>query len=287
MPLVRGTHRFDSQFTQIPNAWLRDPRLSYKARGILAELLTHAPGFSVSIDRLGRSGRDGRDAIASGVSELEKHGYLKREQVRNSDGTLSHTVWTTQDPDFAAIAGVSPTTDYPSTGYPSTGNPERKNTEVKNTEASSDVKTNVRSTGVLADAFNRFWTAFPRKADKLAARKAFEKAYSQAGEAVIEGAAALAADPNLPPKQFIPYPATWLNAGGWENEPYPERQKSKEELEAEAKAAAVADREKRIAQHEAHKREMAAAAAKAAPPPDCEHGIPIWRCLPCARKLEP
>ena len=41
MPLIRGHHTFDDQFVQIPNAWMRDNRLSLKARGLLAQIKTH------------------------------------------------------------------------------------------------------------------------------------------------------------------------------------------------------------------------------------------------------
>ena len=35
MPVIRGHHSFDNHFTQIPNHWLRDSRLSFKARGLM------------------------------------------------------------------------------------------------------------------------------------------------------------------------------------------------------------------------------------------------------------
>ena len=57
---------------------------------------------------------------------------------------------------------------------------------------------------------------------KEAAKKAFIKASTRANpEEIVSAAEALAKDPNLPPKQFIPHPATWLNRDGWEDEPYP------------------------------------------------------------------
>jgi len=42
-------------------------------------------------------------------------------------------------------------------------------------------------------------------------------------EDVMEGVRRMAADPNLPDKQFIPHPATWLNRSGWEDEAYPSK----------------------------------------------------------------
>ena len=33
--------KFERDFTQLPNAWLRDRRLSRGARGLLGEIMTH------------------------------------------------------------------------------------------------------------------------------------------------------------------------------------------------------------------------------------------------------
>ena len=121
MPLVRGKHNFDGQFTQIPNKWARDSRLTLKARGLLTLLMSHAPGWSVSINSLILENLEGRDSLKAAVAELEEFGYLKREQARAS-GKFSEAVWTTQSP----IAGK------PLTEKPLTDNPHPKNTITKN-----------------------------------------------------------------------------------------------------------------------------------------------------------
>jgi hypothetical protein len=195
--------------------------MSYKARGLLAELLSHAVGFQVSIDRIARSGRDGRDAIASAIKELESFGYLTRSQDRNPDGTLSHTVWTTCDPETAPQQGSRPQPDYPATAKPATANQLYKNTEVKNTEYKNMP---------TASLFEDFWAIYPRKVGKGSAQKAFAKATETTADyLIVQGATDLANDPNLPLIQFIPYPATWLNREGWNDEPYPARERTKEE----------------------------------------------------------
>lgn len=77
-------------------------------------------------------------------------------------------------------------------------------------------------------AFDAFWDAYPRHVRKDRARKAFASACRRAtAEEIIQGARRLAADPNLPDKQFIPHPTTWLNGGGWDDEPLPERTPSR------------------------------------------------------------
>ena len=91
MPLIRGHHSFDDHFAQIPNAWLRDSRLSLKAIGLLAQIMSHTPGWNMSIRALARANGTGQDTIKTAIMELEKHGYLTRseKQKQNDDGTFA------------------------------------------------------------------------------------------------------------------------------------------------------------------------------------------------------
>ncbi|MFZ4843025.1 hypothetical protein [Mycetocola saprophilus] len=95
--LVRTPLSWETHFTQIPNAYVRDRRLSHKARGILAELMSHTTGTEVSIKALSEGTPDGLAAIRSGVTELEHHGYLRRESVRGTRGTYG-TKWILTEP---------------------------------------------------------------------------------------------------------------------------------------------------------------------------------------------
>lgn len=126
MPLIRGNHEFDGQFTQIPNDWLRDGRLSLKARGLLAVLMSHSPGWSISISTLIAQNMEGRDALKAAVAELEEFGYLKREQARDA-GKFSEAVWITNSPWVG-----KPLTEKPLTEKPLTDNPQYKNNNIKN-----------------------------------------------------------------------------------------------------------------------------------------------------------
>lgn len=73
-------------FTQVDNRTLRDDRLSFKARGILAFLLSHPDETVVNADDLVGAGPDGRDSIRSAFGELEHAGYLTREKHQGVDG---------------------------------------------------------------------------------------------------------------------------------------------------------------------------------------------------------
>ena len=119
MPLIRGHHSFDDHFTQIPNAWLRDNRLSFKARGILSLIMSHREGWSLSIQSLADQNLEGKDAIRSAIEELETAGYLTRDQV-NERGRFGESIWMTKDP-----------ADLPMAENPMTENPTPKKTITK------------------------------------------------------------------------------------------------------------------------------------------------------------
>lgn len=92
-----------------------------------------------------------------------------------------------------------------------------------------------------ADAFETFYEIYPRKMKPGDAKKAWKAAVKRADpEIIIAGARRLAADPNAPEPNFLPYPATWLRADSWNDEPYPQR-----ELKP-GQAKPISDREKRI-----------------------------------------
>ena len=79
-------------------------------------------------------------------------------------------------------------------------------------------KTKKSSTPALDEAFNEFYYhAYPRKMEPLKARRAFEKAVKSGADPreIIEGARRFAAATATKEVTYIPYPASWLNAGGW------------------------------------------------------------------------
>lgn len=140
--IYRGSRPTDG-FVQIKNSAMEDGRLSFKARGLLAYLLSRPEGWSTSIDRLVHGAeRDGRESIRTGLKELEELGYLVRRKYRDKSGLWAHDQWVYDDPKYALDSEVeretaiaersapssenqtmgSPSSDFPTTGNPTTGN---------------------------------------------------------------------------------------------------------------------------------------------------------------------
>jgi len=85
MSIVRS-RRPESNFTTFHNNVIRDNRLSYKARGILLELLSRPDDWRVSAEMLARNSKEGRTAILSGLEELRNFGYIVTTRHRLENG---------------------------------------------------------------------------------------------------------------------------------------------------------------------------------------------------------
>lgn len=76
----------ERSYVVVGNEVVRDRRLSWKARGLLIYLLSRPEGWTVAATRLAADGPDGRDAVLSGLRELETVGYLVRRRVQGPSG---------------------------------------------------------------------------------------------------------------------------------------------------------------------------------------------------------
>lgn len=95
MTILRGPTEAD-HFTILPNRVIRDQRLSFRARGVLAYLLSMPPGWRTSSTRVARETREGRDAIRTALEELRTLGYATLDRHQNDAGQWV-TEWTITD----------------------------------------------------------------------------------------------------------------------------------------------------------------------------------------------
>ncbi|WP_415940257.1 hypothetical protein [Streptomyces sp. 039-1] len=128
----RGVMAVD-QFTQVANGLFRDPRLSFKAKGLFGHISTHRDGWQVTVAQLARHGREGVDAVTTGLAELEEHGFLLRERTRNPDGTLGYAVCCITDLPALEIPSSRPESGYPGLAQPRLAHTGTKNTIIKKT----------------------------------------------------------------------------------------------------------------------------------------------------------
>lgn len=130
-------------YTVMANFHLRDTELSLKAKGLLSLMLSLPEDWDYTTKGLARICRDGVDSICSTVRELEEHGYIIRERVRNEKGQLTTVEYTILEqpvkgePGTAGQGQEKPKRENPVLGKPGQENPAQLNTNKSNTDLSS------------------------------------------------------------------------------------------------------------------------------------------------------
>lgn len=76
-------------FTVLPTAALEDSRLSFRARGVLAFLISKPDAWRVRAESIASAGKEGKEAIKTALRELKDFGYYRVVTERLADGTLS------------------------------------------------------------------------------------------------------------------------------------------------------------------------------------------------------
>lgn len=181
-----------------------------------------------SLETLMRHTGLSRNAVRAALKDLESYGWLTRRHRTarttvyriNIDAITSANRRERKPRDYDAVeAPVTPV--EAETPAPA---PAPAPVQAELIPASPVKKTKKRSTtttAALDEDFDEFYKhAYPRKMEPLKARRAFEKAVKNGTDPrdIIEGARRFAAATADKGKTYIPYPASWLNAGGWMNE---------------------------------------------------------------------
>ncbi|MGH6657218.1 MAG: hypothetical protein ACRDVE_18700, partial [Actinocrinis sp.] len=111
-------------FSVLNNDVLRDGRLSFCARGILAHVLSLPDGHRFDIRSLTERTPEGRQRVASALRELERFGYLRRTVTRGDRGRVSTEVEVFETPGVTVALGpaqVGPGAGKPDSGQPGAG----------------------------------------------------------------------------------------------------------------------------------------------------------------------
>ena len=133
-------------YTVMSNHHLRDKSLSLKAKGLLSLMLSLPEEWDYTTKGLARICKDGVDSICAGVRELEEHGYVIRQRVRNPNGQLGAIEYTIleqprpPEPKPEKPERENPVLDNPEQASPVLGDPEQENPAQLNTKESSKDK---------------------------------------------------------------------------------------------------------------------------------------------------
>ena len=126
-------------YTVMSNHHLRNTDLSLKAKGLLSLMLSLPEEWDYTTKGLARICKDGVDSICAGVRELEDHGYVVRERVRNANGQLGAIEYTILgQPRPPEPKRENPVQANPVLGSPVLGKPEQEKPAQLNIDISSN-----------------------------------------------------------------------------------------------------------------------------------------------------
>lgn len=133
-------------FTVMSNHHLRNTELSLKAKGLLSLMLSLPEDWDYTTKGLAHICRDGVDSITTALKELERHGYLTRQRLRNENGQLGDIEYTIHEKPVTGVKqGVSPKRENPRQVNPRQAKPEQAEPEQENPAQLNTNRSNTNS----------------------------------------------------------------------------------------------------------------------------------------------
>ena len=129
-------------YTIMSNHHLRDPKLSYAAKGLLSFMLTLPDKWDYSFGGLVQISKEGKSSIRTLINELKEAKYIKISQYRNAKGFFQYNYDVYEIPFDMPIK----TTNYPTPGNRTTDSRTSENQPQINTNKEIDINDNIDKT---------------------------------------------------------------------------------------------------------------------------------------------
>lgn len=207
--MIRRAARPTQDFTIIRNDVLRDSRLSYRARGLLASILSRPDNWTIRSEQLAREASEGRDAIRTALNELRDIGYLETVQYQDELTGRFYTEQIVYDQPINDPKPENPASENQASVFQALLEEQKRTTEKEDKDIS-----------IIQHHFDTFWAVYPRKIGKGQARTAFQKALKKARPAdIMAGCERYAQERAGQDPAYTAHPSTWLNGERWLDEP--------------------------------------------------------------------
>ena len=238
----------NTNFSVINNEFLRRNDLSWKAKGILAYILTLPDNWIIRLNEVMRHATEGEKAFRSGWKELTELGYVERKPIRSGNRISSWETIIREKPDISTNPELScfvhvddvhvqngkllntNNTKYlnkQSTNIYSSSDDERQplslvdDVQHRSDKAKEDTSKKEKAKQLDSD-FEALWKLYPNKKGKAKAKKAYIKAIKDGvtNKEIQDGIVAYTKEIKAKNtnKEYIKHGSTWFNNRAWEDE---------------------------------------------------------------------
>lgn len=244
MPQIRIEKK--DHFTRIDNGLIQNPEISLKAKGLLAYMLSLPDDWDYSISGLSVKCKEGKSSIRSAITELMEHRYITRSLARGENGRLGGY-------EYVVYEEPQPSCENQTSDNQSSDNQSSENRTQQTNNSTNEKKTNTpysppggdgapaepapedrparkskpsRREKSMPDydpeAFEIFWSAYPRKDGRKAAIRAWDKLRPDKPlcRAMYDALRRQRRSEQWAEEggRFIPHFSTWLNQRKWEDQ---------------------------------------------------------------------
>jgi len=156
MAIIRVLKNKQNPYFMMNKTGINDPRLSLKAKGLLAYLLSKPDGWYINYQDIIKNSHNSVYSIRSAVKELLGFGYMVRTQIRNENGRFGYYDYTVYEkPQSINLRKNrrSPAIGFPHAVHPLTEKHTLLNNDLKNvmTTTTTLSKINIDSPIPVAD----------------------------------------------------------------------------------------------------------------------------------------
>lgn len=131
-------------YTIMSNIHLRDKNLTLKAKGLISLMLSLPDNWNYSLAGLAHICEDGLSSVRSGISEIEKSGYLTRRRMREANGQLGDVEYTIHEIPQAPVDNSPPASCKPTFEKPICENQTLDNPTYENSSQLSTYKSSIK-----------------------------------------------------------------------------------------------------------------------------------------------
>lgn len=133
----------NKNFTTMSNYHFRDKNLSWKAKGLLSQMLSLPDDWDYSLAGLIKLSTDGESSTRSALKELENSGYLIRKAIRKKGKIIDWEYIIFEIPNTNGLNCEKPLVENPQLDNPIVENQVQLNTNILNTKKSIIKKNNI------------------------------------------------------------------------------------------------------------------------------------------------